>query len=54
MERRRFLAASAAVTAIGLAGCGEPDDEDGDDDDGGGYTLSATREESPERSAETR
>lgn len=39
MERRHFLAAAAAITAVGAAGCGEPDDEG--DDDGGGYTLTA-------------
>ncbi|WP_306052077.1 hypothetical protein [Natronococcus wangiae] len=37
MERRRFLAATATITAIGVAGCSEPEDEG--DDGGGGYTL---------------
>lgn len=32
MDRRRFIRASAATTAVFLAGCGNP----GSDDDGGG------------------
>lgn len=34
MDRRRFITASAAVTAVFLAGCGSPET---DDDGGGGY-----------------
>lgn len=43
MERRRFLAASATVTTVVLAGCGNPD-EDGTDD-GGPYNLDGPEEE---------
>ncbi|MFC4438591.1 MULTISPECIES: hypothetical protein [Natrialbaceae] len=55
MKRRRFLATSATVTAIGLAGCGGPDDEDGGDDDGGGYALTEPASgEAPAHAATTR
>lgn len=37
MRRRRFLAGTAAFSAVLVAGCGGP--EDGDDEDGGGYDL---------------
>jgi hypothetical protein len=51
IERRRFLAATATVTAVGVAGCAEPDDEG--DDNSGGYTLTKpTQEEPPERSVD--
>ncbi|QLG51013.1 twin-arginine translocation signal domain-containing protein [Natrinema halophilum] len=46
MERRRFLAASATITAVVFAGCGSPNDDD-DDGGGDGYSLDEPTEITP-------
>ena len=53
MERRRFLAASATVITVAVAGCGSPDD-DGDDDGGGWYSLDEPKQMTPQRTPESR